>query len=149
MKILIATDGSQCSKKAIDYGARLAARMGAEVAGIYVISLKSLEFFAIGHHDNISGYENENAKLHREGDEALAYLKGQCGQTGVKLTTAIVRGYAAEEIIKMAEKEKVTMIVVGNVGRTGLDHMLMGSVSESVVRKAPCPVLVVRGNAEI
>jgi nucleotide-binding universal stress UspA family protein len=149
MKILIATDGSPCSRKAINYGVTLAARAGAEVAGIYVINLKSLEFFAMGHHDNISGYENENAKLHREGEEALACLKEQCEKAGVKLSTAIVRGYPTEEIIRMAEKEKVNMIVVGNVGRTGLEHALMGSISESVVRKAPCPVLVVRGNAEI
>jgi nucleotide-binding universal stress UspA family protein len=149
MKILIATDGSKYSNKAIDYGIGLAARMGAEVAGLYVVNMKSLEFFALGHHDNISGYEKENAKLHMEGEEALAYVKQQCVKAGVKVATAIVRGYPAEEIMKAAEQEKVTMIVVGNVGRTGLDHMLMGSVSETVVRKAPCPVLVVRGNTEL
>jgi nucleotide-binding universal stress UspA family protein len=149
MKILIATDGSKYSNKAIDYGIGLAARTGAEVAGLYVINMKTLEFFALGHHDNISGYEKENTRLLREGEEALAYLKEQCTKAGVKVSTAVVRGYPAEEIMKTAETEKVAMIVVGNVGRTGLDHMLMGSVSETVVRKAPCPVLVVRGEARL
>lgn len=149
MKMLIATDGSDCSNKAIDYGLKIAAGMGAEVVGLYVVSLKSLELFALGHHDNIAGYEEEDAKLRKEGEEALAYLKEQGAKAGVKVFPIIVRGYPAEEILKTAEKEKVAMIVVGNIGRTGIEHILMGSVSESVVRKAPCPVLVVRGNAEI
>jgi nucleotide-binding universal stress UspA family protein len=149
MKLLVATDGSKQSNKAIDYVVKIAARMGAEVVGLYVVNLKSLEYYALGHHDNIAGYEDENAKLRKEGEEALAYLKEQGAKAGVKVSTMIVRGYPAEEITKVAEKENAAMIVVGNIGRTGLDHMLMGSVSESVVRKATRPVLVVRGNAEI
>jgi nucleotide-binding universal stress UspA family protein len=149
MKILIATDGSKVSNKAVDYGVKVAAGMGAEVLGLYVINLKSLEFFALEHHDNIAGYEDENAKLRKEGEEALEYLRAQCAKAGVKVSTVIVRGYPVGEIVKMAEKENVAMIVVGNIGRTGLEHILMGSVSESVVRKATRPVLVVRGNTGI
>jgi nucleotide-binding universal stress UspA family protein len=149
MKMLIATDGSKSSNKAIDYGVKIAARMGAEVLGLYVVSLKSLELFALEHHDNIAGYEDENAKLRREGEEALAYLKEQCAKAGVKMTKVIVRGYPVEEILKTAEKEKVAMIVVGNIGRTGIELILMGSVAESVVRKANRPVLVVRGEARL
>jgi nucleotide-binding universal stress UspA family protein len=149
MKMLIATDGSKSSNKAIDYGVKIAAGMGAEVLGLYVVNLKSLEFFALEHHDNIAGYEDENRKLRREGEEALAYLKEQCAKAGVKMSAAIVRGYPVEEILKTAEKEKVAMIVVGNIGKTGIEHILMGSVSESVVRKATRPVLVVRGETEI
>jgi nucleotide-binding universal stress UspA family protein len=149
MKILIATDGSKSSNKAIDYGVKIAARMGAEVLGLYVVNMKTLEYFALGHHDNIAGYEDENSKLRIEGEDALAYLKEQCAKAGVKMSAVIVRGYPAEEILKTAEKEKATMIVVGNIGRTGMDHMLMGSVSETVVRKATRPVLVVRGETEL
>jgi nucleotide-binding universal stress UspA family protein len=149
MKMLIATDGSKSSNKAIDYAVNMAAKMGAEVLGIYVVNMKSLEFFALGHHDNIAGYEDENSKLRREGEEALTYLKEQGVKAGIKVSTIIVRGYPVEEILKAAEKEKVAMIVVGNIGKTGLEHMLMGSVSESVVRKATRPVLVVRGITQI
>jgi nucleotide-binding universal stress UspA family protein len=149
MKMLIATDGSKSSNKAIDYGVNIAAKMGAEVLGLYVINLKSLEFFALEHHDNIASYEDENSKLRREGEEALAYLKEQGVKAGVKVSAIIVRGYPVEEILKAAEKEKVAMIVVGNIGRTGLEHMLIGSVSESIVRKATRPVLVVRGETDV
>jgi len=149
MKMLIATDGSKSSNKAVDYGAKIAALMGAEVLGIYVINMKSLELFAMEHHDNIAGYQDENSKLRKDGEEALAYLAAECMKAGVKSSAAIVRGYPVDDIIKTAEKEKVAMIVVGNLGRSGIEHILMGSVSESIVHKAPCPVLVVRGEAKI
>ncbi|MGA9141052.1 MAG: universal stress protein [Methanocella sp.] len=149
MKILIATDGSKNASKAVDYGVRVAAKMGAGVVGVYVINMKSLELFAIGHHDSITGYEEENAKHRREGEEALEYLAGKCRQAGVECSTAIVRGYPAEEIVKIAENEKPAMIVVGSLGKSNVAHMLMGSVSESVVRKAPFPVLVVRGDTQL
>ncbi|OPY26055.1 MAG: Universal stress protein [Methanocella sp. PtaU1.Bin125] len=149
MKILIATDGSKNAGKAVDYGTRVAAKMGAEVLGVYVINLKSLELFALAHHDSITGYEEENAKHRREGEEALEYLASQCKQADVKCSTLIARGYPADEIIKIAEKEKPAMIVVGSLGKSNVAHMLMGSVSESIMRKAPFPVLVVRGDVEL
>jgi nucleotide-binding universal stress UspA family protein len=149
MKMLIATDGSKSSNKAIDYAVNIAAKTSAEVLGLYVINMKSLELFALGHHDNIASYEEENSKLRREGEEALAYLKEQGAKAGVKVSSIIVRGYPVDEIIKTAEKENVSMIIVGNIGKTGLEHMLMGSVSESVVRKATRPVLVVRGETRL
>ncbi|HEY3273227.1 MAG TPA: universal stress protein [Methanocella sp.] len=149
MKMLIATDGSKSSNKAIDYAINIAAKTGAEVLGLYVINMKSLELFALGHHDNVASYEDENAKLRREGEEALAYLKEQGAKAGVKVSAIIARGYPVDEIIKTAEKENVSMIIVGNIGKTGLEHMLLGSVSESVVRKATRPVLVVRGETRL
>jgi nucleotide-binding universal stress UspA family protein len=56
----------------------------------------------------------------------------------------VVRGIPFAEIISIAKKNKVDMIVMGSHGRTGIAHILLGSVSEKVVRKAPCPVLIVR-----
>jgi nucleotide-binding universal stress UspA family protein len=149
MKILIATDGSKNACRAVDYGIQVAAKMGAGVVGVYVINMKSLELFALGHHDSIAGYEEENARHRREGEEALEYLAGKCRQAGVDFSTVIVRGYPADEIVRIAEKEKPAMIVVGSLGKSNVAHMLMGSVSESVVRKAPFPVLVVRGDTQL
>lgn len=50
----------------------------------------------------------------------------------------------AEEIVKLAKQEKVDVVVLGTHGRSGLSHLLMGSVAEAVVRKAPCPVMTVK-----
>lgn len=149
MNILIATDGSKNAAKAVDYGVQVAAKMRADVLGVYVINMKSLELFALTHHDSITAYEEENARHRREGEEALEHLISRCKQAEVKCSTVIARGYPADEIVKIAEKEKPAMIVVGSLGKSNVAHMLMGSVSESVVRKAPFPVLVVRGDTHL
>lgn len=95
--------------------------------------------------DDIGGYERVNDQLKYEGENELNPIVSKGSEPGVKVSVHIVRGHPADEIIKVAEQEGVELIVVGNLGMTGLEHMLMGSVSEHVVRSAPCPVLVVRG----
>ncbi len=144
-RILIATDGSKYSNMAVDYGVQMARKLGFDILGLYVINLKTLEIYALEHHDNIAGYEAENTRLKAEGEAALEYLSTRCNEQGVKASTTISRGYPAEDILKTAEKEKADLIIVGNLGKTNLEYMFMGSVSETVVKRAPCPVLVVRG----
>jgi universal stress protein A len=56
----------------------------------------------------------------------------------------VKEGEPSVEIIKIAKKESVKLIVMGTHGRTGLDHILFGSTAEKVVRRAPCPVLTTR-----
>jgi nucleotide-binding universal stress UspA family protein len=143
-KILIATDGSKFSEMAADYGVDLAKKLGCEVVALYVVSLKHLERFALGHHDDIGGYEKANEDLLTEGDRALDYVVSKGAELGVKVSRIMPRGYPAEEILKAAKTENVGLIVVGHLGKTGLEHLLLGSVSETVVKKAPCPVLIVR-----
>ena len=53
-------------------------------------------------------------------------------------------GRAADEIVAQAKEDKVDLVVMGSHGRSGISHLLVGSVAESVVRHAPCPVLIVR-----
>ena len=56
----------------------------------------------------------------------------------------IAAGHPAEAIVRVAQERKADLIVMGTHGRTGLQHVLLGSVAEKVVRLAPCPVLTVR-----
>ena len=56
----------------------------------------------------------------------------------------VSQGIPFTEIISTAKEKEIDMIVIGSHGRTGISHMMLGSVSEKVVRKAPCPVLTVR-----
>jgi nucleotide-binding universal stress UspA family protein len=69
-------------------------------------------------------------------------------QAGLQGETAIVQGVPFQTIIETARDKGVDLIVMGTHGRTGLTHVLMGSVAEKVVRLAPCPVLVTRGSPE-
>lgn len=148
-KILIATDGSKFSMKAVDYGIELAKKLGEDIISLYVVSMKNLEMYALAHHDDIGGYEATAAALKRDGEEALEYVVAVGKKANVDVSTKIVRGYPADEIINLASDEGVTLTVVGNLGKTGLEHLLLGSVSEAVVKKAPCPALVVRGSIKI
>jgi universal stress protein A len=61
-----------------------------------------------------------------------------------KIKTEVSEGRAFVEIIKTARKDNIDLIIMGSHGRTGLPHVLIGSVAERVVRKAHCPVLVVK-----
>lgn len=80
-------------------------------------------------------------ELKAEGERALGYVAIKCDEKGVKVSKVLVRGYPADEIIKTASSEKPEFIVVGSLGKTGLEHLFIGSVSEAVIKKAPCPVL--------
>lgn len=67
----------------------------------------------------------------------------------VKFKHRLMMGDPAGEIVRIAGEEKVDSIVLGTHGRTGLSRLLMGSVAEGVVRRAPCPVLVYRESARL
>jgi nucleotide-binding universal stress UspA family protein len=69
-------------------------------------------------------------------------------QAGIQGDSAIVEGLPFQAIIDIAKDKNVDLIVMGTHGRTGLIHVLMGSVAEKVVRLAPCSVLVTRGKIE-
>lgn len=144
-KLLIATDGSKFSNKAVDYAVDMAKQLHYDVIALYVLNLKHFELYALQHHDDITGYEEEDLKLKREGEEALAYATQKGKEAGVHVIAKIVRGYPPEQIMKVARDEVVNLIAVGHLGKTGVERILLGSVSEAVVRNAPCPVLVVRG----
>src|SRR5208337_3387799 len=116
-KILLATDGSQFSNKAADFGIDLAKKLDAEVLALYVLNLKHFELYALEHHDDITGYEDENLRLGKESKEALDHVVEQAGKLGVNLVTRTVRGYPADDIMKIAKDESFDMIVIGNLGK--------------------------------
>ena len=69
-------------------------------------------------------------------------------EKSLTFTRLLLLGDPASEIVRIADERKADMIVLGTHGRTGLTRMLMGSVAESIVRRAPCPVLVYRETNE-
>ena len=141
-KILVAIDFSKLSYEALDYGIDLARDLGAKLSVIYVV--EPLEFAGV---DVLGGtpiatqsivdehLKQARRELERVKSRKLAGLDGA--------TTAVRMGRPAEEIVAAGGKGKANLIVLGTHGRSGLSHLLMGSVSERVVRHAQCPVVVV------
>ncbi|MDD5617044.1 MAG: universal stress protein [Candidatus Methanoperedens sp.] len=139
-RILIATDGSEYTKNSIDYGLELAKNTGAKVHVIYVIDTAAFASIPMD-----AAWESMYTLLKQEGDEATSQVADKANAEGLEVERNTVEGHPAEEIIKYAEKNSINLIVMGTLGKSGLDRFLLGSVAEKVVRTSKIPVLVVRG----
>jgi nucleotide-binding universal stress UspA family protein len=139
-KILIATDGSEYTKNSIDYGIELAKNTQAELHVLYVIDTAAFASIPMD-----AAWESMYELLKQEGDEATRYAADKAEAQGITVERLTVEGHPAEEIIKYAEKNSMNLIVMGTLGKSGLDRFLLGSVAEKVVRASKIPVLVVRG----
>jgi nucleotide-binding universal stress UspA family protein len=140
-RILVPTDFSKSSRNALTYGAAFAARFGAEVYLLHVV--QDLALFipeAVMVPPVVPPVEQfvSAARL------ALERALGELSLPDVRVTPEVVEGAPFEEIVRYARERDIDLIVMGTHGHTGLAHILMGSVAEKVVRRAPCPVLTVR-----
>ena len=139
-KILCAVDFSEHSPTVAEYAATMAKALGADILCVYVAP--SLSQY-VGFHVPPSSIENFVGEIVSGADTTMdTFLSSNF--SGVQAEGRVVTGYAAEEILALAEEEKVDMIVMGTHGRRGIDRILFGSVAEKVVKIAECPVLTVR-----
>ena len=138
-KILVAVDLSSFSARAIEQAARLAGA-GGSLTLVTVISdvLPWFDFFPVEYPST-----DYFAAMKDKAEKELADLAG-ANAAGVKADIVIRRGYPAAEILQMAEEGGFDLIVMATHGHSGLEHALLGSITEKVLRKAHCPVLVVR-----
>jgi nucleotide-binding universal stress UspA family protein len=136
-KILIATDGSDRNRAAVSEALRIGKVCGALVYAAYVADSRALESAAAG---TVAG--DAWAMVQSEAAAALAHVKSQ-GE-GVSVETVVLEGKPATEIVKFAKEQKIDLIVIGTQGKQGIERFLLGSVAESVIRSAPCRVLVVK-----
>ncbi len=139
-QILIATDGSEYTKNAVDYGIDLAKNAGAKLHAIYVVDTAAFASIPMD-----AAWESMYELLRQEGDEATKYVADKAQAEGLVVERNTIEGHPAEEIIKYAEKNSISLIIMGTLGKSGLDRFLLGSVAEKVVRTSKIPVLVVRG----
>lgn len=148
MKILLATDGSEFSRQAIEKAcAMLNGGDGNQIEIISVyepVAYTGTEPFAIS-----AEYIQEMEKIGREqatkfAGEAEESVRGQFSDSSVQVTTKIVRGSAGRAIVEEAQGWSADLIVVGSHGYGFWGRALLGSVSDKVVHHAPCSVLVVR-----
>ncbi len=139
-KILCAVDFSEHSPVVADYTTTLAKTMGAEIVCLYVAP--SLDQY-VGFHVPPSSIENFVGEIVTGADSTMETFITE-NFSGVPVSGKVVTGYAAEEILSIAQEENVDMIVMGTHGRAGIDRILFGSVAEKVVKSAKAPVLTVR-----
>jgi nucleotide-binding universal stress UspA family protein len=139
-RILVPIDFSDCSKKALQYALPLARQHHASITLFYVVPTAS---YAGGEYGGID-YLSLEAETRANSDQALAALAVDEIRGEVSADTVVGTGSPALEIIEFAKRMPADLIVVSTHGRTGLKHAFLGSVAEHVVRRAPCPVLVVR-----
>jgi nucleotide-binding universal stress UspA family protein len=136
MKVLVATDGSEHSMKAIQRGLELA-EQGAEV------TLMSVAYYAKDNFDFMP--PNIQEKLENEAKAALAQGKAVFDAKNIKVETILEAGVSpANNIIRRATEGKFDRLILGSAGKSGLSLALMGSVAAKVVAHAPCEVTVVR-----
>lgn len=139
-KILAPVDFSECSRKGLRYAIDFAANCGASVTLLHTIQVQPLipsEDMAELTHMPAPGVIERAARMEmRKLEKAVAFGE-------VKHDTQIRAGRAALEICRFAEQSEADLIVTSTHGATGLEHVLIGSTAERVVRHAPCPVLIV------
>ena len=155
-KVLLATDGSEVADLAARTAADLADKTGSELHLVHVFGITPWypaypEGFGLG------GVELEDPELEEDlqrtseqrARELLDAEVENLRSLGVTLAQAhLVEGGVAQEIVGLAEEIGAGLIVIGSRGRGGIRRALMGSVSDSVVRHAHCPVMVVRPEEE-
>jgi len=143
-KILYPTDFSDASKKALDYIKQLKGAGTKEVGVLHVIDEREIEH--IGHRPELNVSIEELEKRKREyAEQEMKAIETELKKAGFKVKTKIAKGIPFRDILKEEVEEKdVSVVVLGSHGKSCITEMLLGSVSEKVVRKSSKPVLVVR-----
>jgi nucleotide-binding universal stress UspA family protein len=141
-RILVPTDFSKFSANALTYGTAFAEKFGAELYLLHVV--QDLALFIPEAVLVVPPVLPPVEQFLTAARAALDRVIAGLNLPGVTVHPAVSEGTPFDEIIRFAREKDIDLIVMGTHGHTGLAHILMGSVAEKVVRKAPCPVLSVR-----
>jgi universal stress protein A len=136
-RIVVPVDFTDFSRRAADYAVMLARRFKARIVLVHVI-----EPFTYDINESMWVVDHYTA-LKAIGDRLLTQQQKALGRKGVIAQAVLLQGRPSYEIVEEARKRKADLIVMGTHGRTGLEHVVLGSVAERVVRLASCPVLTV------
>jgi nucleotide-binding universal stress UspA family protein len=139
-RILLPTDGSDASDRAVEQAIGLARETGATLLVLFVVE-------DIPYSPELMDDEVES-HLRDVGQAALEEIGARADEAGVGIETVLRQGAPHTSILEYADEADVDLIVMGTHGRSGLDRYLLGSVTERVVRTADAPVLTVRMERE-
>ncbi|APX98420.1 universal stress protein [Natronorubrum daqingense] len=133
--LLLATDGTDGARQATNHAITLAEQLG---ASLHIVSVSEDGPHSTEKQDEMRSDPESDAANALEDAERAAL------ERDLEVTTTVRHGVPQEEIVDVAETNAIDMVVLGTAGRTGLDHLVVGSVAEEVVRNAPVPVVTVR-----
>jgi nucleotide-binding universal stress UspA family protein len=140
-RILVPTDFSETSAAAVKYAVALADAFGAELHLLHVME-RPIELQMAAEIALVSGPEIE-AEVRTRAETALHEVLTRDEREKYRAVDAIEAGSPFAAIVQYARTANVDLIVMGTHGRGAVAHLLIGSVAENVVRKAPCPVLTI------
>ncbi len=137
-RLLVPVDFSDCSLEAVEYAAALARQFSATVTLLHVLEpvTYGLDFTLLP----IGGQEQNR----KQAEARVAELATALQQKKVTATSQVLGGLPIDGVLRSAEALQSDVIVMGTHGRRGVSHLLLGSVVEGVMRRAPCPVLAVK-----
>jgi len=127
--LLLATDGKGHSSKAAQYAIELAKLTSSKLFVLYVVSPRN---------------ETKQQVTIDDGLSSLNELKGRAEEAGVEMTTLLEGGSPYESVLTTAERIQAGAVIVGTSQKNSLDRVLLGSVSEFIVRNSQCTVIVVK-----
>lgn len=138
-RILVPTDFSEHGKTALRYAVEFANQFGASVDLMHVID--SVPAGALLSYRPI---EDLRVSMQNHAESEMEKLHDEWSEYSFPVNRVIVQGHPFVEIVRHAREKESDMIIMGTHGRGAIAHMMLGSVAEKVLRKAPCPVLIVR-----
>jgi nucleotide-binding universal stress UspA family protein len=136
-KILVAIDGSPASEKALAAAVDLAAHYHADLTALGVAVLPEV----VGMVDEVDEMRRgAEGHFRRIGEAAVEYARSR----GVPLRSVVVRGHAADAIVRFAESEGTNLVVIGQHGHSRIARFFLGSTCDRVSEHAPCSVMIVK-----
>ena len=142
-KIMLATDGSESARKAVDSAIEIAKSSNAKLYAVHVIALGDY-YSSMPLSIDAEWIKAMEEHLRIQGKEATHYVENAGRAANVEVEPVILEGNPANEIVDFAEKNDIDLIVMGTQGKTGIQRFLIGSVAENVVRHSIKTVLVVK-----
>jgi nucleotide-binding universal stress UspA family protein len=139
--ILYPTDFSDVSKKALAYIKQLKEAGTKELIVLHVIDERQVEAVALYGRGNSRVFID---KMEQEARGEVAAIEKELSDSGFVVSSIVKTGIPLREILSVEEDKKVSLIVIGSHGKTNLKEMLIGSVSEKVIRRSKSPVLVIK-----
>jgi nucleotide-binding universal stress UspA family protein len=146
-KIIIATDGSAPSYQAAKQGVEIARVSGGQVAAVYVVDVPRLA--QLPGYAGIAGTKDQLLELMiHQGQEATEEIERIAADAGVTSSKVILKGHPSDELLKYSQEARADLLVMGSIGKSGLNRFLLGSVAQKVVQHAKVPIMLVPDNRD-